>query len=107
MSLGAVLVVGVHTGVAGAVVGAETCRGDLLVLARFEHGEEGFLWDFDLTKLPHPLFTLALFGPQFTLSGDVAAIAFCGDVFTQRRNGFASDDFPTDSSLNGDLKLMF
>ena len=82
-------------------------RRSLLVLARFEYGEEGFLRDFDLAELPHPLLTLALFGPQFTLSGDIAAIAFCGDVFAQGGDGFAGNDLPADGGLQGDLKLMF
>jgi len=39
---------------------------------------------------------------EFALSGDVAAVAFCGDVFAHGRDGFAGDDVSSDSGLDGD-----
>src|SRR5215469_16089721 len=46
-----------------------------------EGGDEGFLRDLDLAELPHALLAGLLFVEQLALAGDVAAIAFGGDVF--------------------------
>ena len=46
------------------------------LLVGLEHGEEGFLGDFDLADLLHALLAGRLLGQQFALAGNIAAIAF-------------------------------
>jgi plasmid stabilization system protein ParE len=70
---------------------------------RLQNFDEGFLRDVDFADAFHPLFSFFLFLEQFAFAGDVAAVAFCGDFFSQRRNAFARDDFFADRRLDRHL----
>jgi len=43
---------------------------------------------------------------QFALAGDIAAVAFCQDIFSERDDVFAGDDFTADSRLQGNFKVL-
>ena len=47
-----------------------------------------------------------LFLQQFAFSGDIATVALGQDVFAQRGNGLAGDDFGADGGLDGNLELL-
>ena len=68
--------------------------------------DEGFLRDLHLAELAHPLLALFLLVEELALAGDVAAIAFGGDVLAQGRDGFAGDDLAADGGLDRDLEHM-
>src|SRR5689334_4507296 len=74
------------------------------LVAGFEDGHEGFLGDFYAADLLHALFALFLFFEELALTGDVAAVAFAGDVFAEGADGFAGDDAGADGGLEGDLE---
>ena len=67
---------------------------------------EGALGDVDLADLFHFLFALFLLFPELALAGDVAAVAFGGDVFGDGADGFAGDDFAADGGLDGDFEEL-
>src|SRR6478609_9809647 len=69
-----------------------------------QRGNERFLRDVDLAELPHLLLALLLLLQKFALARNVAAVAFRGDVFAQRADGFARDDLAADRSLDRDLE---
>ena len=50
----------------------------------------------------HLGFALFLLLEEFALSGDVAAVAFGGDVFAHGGDRFAGDDVPSDGGLDSD-----
>ena len=50
----------------------------------FQHRHEYFLWDFYITNLLHPFFTLFLLLQQLALTADIAAIALGNNILTQR-----------------------
>jgi hypothetical protein len=54
----------------------------VLAIAHFQRLNERFLGDFDLAELAHFLFALFLGFEELALAGDVAAVAFGGDVFS-------------------------
>lgn len=58
--------------------------------------------DVDFAELLHLGLTLFLLLEELALSGDVAAVAFSGDVFTHRGDGFSCDDVSSDGGLDGD-----
>ena len=62
---------------------------------------EGFLGDIDRADRFHPLLAFLLFSPQFPFAGDIATVAFGGDVFAKSRDGFACDDSRSDGGLDG------
>ena len=72
----------------------------------FQHGDEGFLGDADFAELFHALFALFLFFEEFALAGDVAAVAFGGDVLAEGADGRARDDLGPDRRLDGDGELL-
>src|SRR5690606_16792659 len=51
-------------------------------LIQFQNGHECGLWNFHVPYLTHSLLTFLLFFQQFTFSGDIASVTFCGYVFT-------------------------
>src|ERR1043166_3411266 len=66
---------------------------DLRSSLRLEHLDERLLRDVDLANTLHSLLSFLLFLQQFSLAGDIAAVAFRGHVFSQGRNAFASTNF--------------
>src|SRR5205807_109000 len=72
-------------------------------LLRLEHLDEGFLGDVVLADAFHALFAFFLFLQQFAFGSDVAAVAFRGDVFSQRGNTLPRNNFPADGGLDRDL----
>ncbi len=70
--------------------------------ACFQDLDEGFLGDVDRADGFHPFFAFFLFFQQFPFAGDVAAVAFSGDIFPHGTDGFAGDDFSADGGLDGD-----
>ena len=58
--------------------------------------------DVDLSEGFHFGLTLFLFLEEFALSGDVAAVAFGGDVFAHGGDGFPRDDVASNRGLDGD-----
>lgn len=72
----------------------------------FEHGEEGFLRDFYGANLLHALLAFFLLLEEFALSGDVAAVAFCGHVLAHGLDGLAGDNFRSYGCLNSDVELL-
>ncbi len=55
----------------------------MMLFAEFEDGEEGLLGDFDAADGLHALLALFLLFEQFAFAGNVAAVAFGGDVFAE------------------------
>ncbi len=59
------------------------------------------LWGIvDLADLLHLLLPLLLLFPEFALAGDIAAIAFCGDVFGDGADRFSGNDLAADRRLD-------
>ena len=80
--------------------------GRLASVSSLENFHEGRLRDVDFADLLHPLLTFFLLFPQFSFTGDVAAVAFCSDVLGDGADGFACDDFTADRCLDGDFELL-
>src|SRR5688572_14364696 len=72
----------------------------LLIFPRLQHRHERLLRDVDLADRFHPLFAFFLLLPQLPLAGDVAAVAFGGDVFSHRGLRLAGDDAAADGGLD-------
>src|SRR5438105_10920807 len=56
-----------------------------------EHFDECFLRNVDAAKRFHALFAFFLFFQELAFAGDVAAVAFGGDILAQRADGLARD----------------
>src|SRR6266849_2615543 len=86
----------------------ENARTSLFVSSgsHFEDGEKGLLWNVDLADALHALFAFFLFFEELALAGDVTAVAFGQNVFTNRRDRFARDHAAADGGLNGDLEQL-
>src|ERR1700748_2283104 len=69
-----------------------------------QRGNEGFLRDVDLADLPHLLLAFLLLLQKLALAGDVAAVAFGGDILAQRAHGLARDHLAADRRLDRDLE---
>ena len=54
----------------------------------------------------HALFALFLLFEEFALAGDVAAVAFGGDVLSEGADGRSRDDLGADGGLDGDGELL-
>src|SRR3954465_7873800 len=65
-----------------------------------QRGNEGFLRDVDLAELPHLLLAFLLLFEKFSFAGDVAAVAFRGDVLAQRAHRLAGDHLAADGRLD-------
>ena len=59
-----------------------------------------------IANLFHALLTLLLFFKQFALTADITSVALGSNVFANLLNGFASDNFGSDGSLNSYIKLL-
>src|SRR5437899_12922612 len=66
---------------------------------RFQHFDKRLLWNIDFSDAFHPFLSFFLFLQQFPLSSDIAAVAFCGYVFSQGRNVLSRDNFAADGGL--------
>ena len=62
--------------------------------------------DVDFADLLHPLFPFFLLFPEFAFAGDIAAIAFGGDVFGDRADRFAGNDFSADRCLDRNFEQL-
>src|SRR5436190_12334657 len=72
----------------------------------FKNFDKGFLWNVDGAEGFHALFPFLLFLEQLAFAGDVAAVAFGGDIFAQGADGFAGDDLAADGPLDGHGVLL-
>src|SRR5436853_553182 len=84
-------------------VGRAEARRSAPSLLRLQDLDEGFLGDVDLADAFHTFFAFFLFLLQFAFASDIAAVAFRGDVFSQRGNTFPRNNFPADGGLDRDL----
>src|SRR4051794_17438123 len=71
-----------------------------LILVHFQGGDERLLRNVHLAELAHLLLARLLLVEQLALARDVAAVAFRGHVFAQRRERFARDHLRADRRLN-------
>jgi hypothetical protein len=67
---------------------------------------ERFLRDIHAADALHALLAFFLFFQQFALAGDVAAVAFGGDVLADGFDRLAGDDLAADGRLQRDLEQM-
>src|SRR5260221_4181888 len=72
-----------------------------------QRGDKGLLRNVDLAELPHLLLAFLLLLQKFSLSRDVAAVAFCRHVLAQRADGLARDHLAADRSLNRNLEHVW
>ena len=73
---------------------------------RLQYRHERFLRDVDAADALHALFAFFLFLQQLAFAGDVAAVAFGGDVFADGLDRLAGDDFAADRGLQGNLEQV-
>ena len=78
----------------------------LRLIADRKRGKERFLRKFHIAHALHAFFAFFLFFKKFALTGDVAAVTFCGNVFAESGNRFPGYDFLPDSRLDGDFKKL-
>ena len=62
--------------------------------------------NFNRANFLHALFALFLFFEEFALAGDVAAVAFGGDVLAEGADCRAGNDLGTNGGLDGDGELL-
>lgn len=79
---------------------------DRMVSVKFQNGEEGFLRNLDRANLLHALLTFLLFFEKFALTGDVTAVTFRCNIFTDSLDCLAGNDFSSDCSLYGNIELL-
>src|SRR5581483_2511428 len=75
---------------------------DLLFFVRLthlQHRKERFLRNLHASDAFHPLLAFLLLLEELALAGDVAAVALGQDVFAERADGLAGDDFVADRGL--------
>jgi hypothetical protein len=77
-------------------------QGWRLIIPRFQHLDEGVLGDVDFAEGFHFGFPFFLLLEELALSGDVAAVAFGGDVFAHGGDRFARDVVTSNGGLDGD-----
>ena len=71
-----------------------------------QNAHECFTGQFHGTYLPHALFTFFLLFKQLLFTRDVAAVAFCKNIFAKSTHGLSGNDFAADRSLNRNFKLL-
>ena len=76
------------------------------LVVEFEDGEEGFLWHFDAADLLHAFLALFLFLEEFAFAGDVATVAFGGDILAHGFYGLTCYDFGAYGGLHGHIELL-
>ena len=99
---GPAMMMAVGLGSGGWSSGKRAGRTLSLLIPRFEDLNEGVLGDVHLAEGFHLGLTLFLLLEEFALSGDVAAVAFGGDVFAHGADRFPGDDVATNRGLDGD-----
>ncbi len=99
---GPAMMMAVGMGSGGWSSGKRAGRTLSLLIPRFEDLNEGVLGDVHLAEGFHLGLTLFLLLEEFALSGDVAAVAFGGDVFAHGADRFPGDDVATNRGLDGD-----
>ena len=77
-----------------------------LVLVRFKDFHKYFTGHFHRAHLTHTLFPFFLLFKQLTLTGNVAAVAFCKYVLTHSLNRFTGNNFTAHRRLYGDFKQL-
>ena len=77
-----------------------------MVLADFENRQKCLLRNFHVANLFHTFLTFFLLVEQFALTGDVAAVAFGGNVFAEGFDGASRYDFGAYGGLDGYVELM-
>src|SRR5271157_306996 len=75
-------------------------------LPDLEQGEKRLLRNLNASDLLHPFLAFFLLLEELAFPGDVAAIAFCGDILAQRLDALPRDDFGPDTGLDGDLEHL-
>ena len=86
------------------MVNSECGQGTSFVL--IENRQERFLGNRHRADGLHPLLAGFLLLEQFSLSADIAAVAFGGHVLAMGLDGFTGDDLATDGGLQRYLELM-
>src|SRR5688572_17749837 len=74
-----------------------------LFFIQFQHGHEGFLWNFHVTHHLEALLALLLFLKQFLLAGDITAITFGEHILACGLDVGARDDPSAGSGLNSHI----
>src|SRR6218665_342088 len=77
-----------------------------VLVVQFQNGHKCFLRNLYVSNLTHTFFTFFLFLEKFTLTGNISTITFGSYVFSQGFDGFTSDDFSTNRSLNRNVELL-
>ena len=72
----------------------------------FEEQEESFLRDFHGADHLHFFLALGLFFEEFALAGDIAAVTLGEDIFSERDDVFAGNNFTADGRLQGNFKVL-
>src|SRR4051794_38120403 len=75
-----------------------------ILISAFQYRHERFLRDVHAAHALHALFAFLLFLQELALAGDVAAVAFGGDVLADALDGLAGDDLAADRGLQRDLE---
>src|SRR5512145_359926 len=75
----------------------------LLIRIRLENRQKRALWNAYGTDHLHALLAGFLLFQELSFAGNVAAVAFGRDIFTEGADGAAGDDFSADGALNGDF----
>src|SRR5579864_863625 len=78
----------------------------MLIGIHLQRSDEGFLRNVDLAELAHPLLALLLLVEELAFAGDVAAIAFRGDVLAQCADRLSRDHLAADRGLDRNLEKM-
>src|SRR5690606_19868591 len=68
--------------------------------------QESLLRHLHVANLAHSLLALLLFLKQFSLPGDVTAVAFCGHILADCLDCFAGNYLGSDGCLYGNVKLL-
>ena len=76
------------------------------LITRFKNCHEGFLRNIHRPHALHALFAFLLLFQELALAGDVAAVAFGGDVFADGFDGFSRDDLAADGGLEGNFEKV-
>ena len=73
---------------------------------QLQYSQKSFLWHFYITYLSHSLFTFFLFFQQFSLTADITAITFCGNIFAHGADIFTGYNLGSYSGLYRNLELL-
>ena len=90
--------------VLASVVGGFHLSG--MVSVQFKYSKECFLGYFNRSDLLHSFLAFFLFFQQLTFTGDVASVAFGGNVLSHSLNGLSRYYFCAYGGLNGNVELL-